>query len=39
MFYGFNVGAYFIAVWLMVHLSASWTAEGRGAAVMCAVSI
>lgn len=26
MFYVFNTGAYFIAVWLMVHLSASWTA-------------
>ncbi|KAI6189546.1 Synaptophysin / synaptoporin [Aphelenchoides bicaudatus] len=37
MFYGFNTVAYFIAVWLMVHLSASWTAEGRGAAVMCAI--
>jgi len=37
LFYGFNTGAYFIAVWLMVHLSASWTSEGRGAAVMCAI--
>ncbi|KAI6219038.1 Synaptophysin / synaptoporin [Aphelenchoides fujianensis] len=37
MFYGFNTGAYFIAVWLMVHLSASWNADGRGAAVMCAI--
>ncbi|KAI6213907.1 Synaptophysin / synaptoporin [Aphelenchoides besseyi] len=37
MFYGFNTMAYFIAVWLMVHLSASWNADGRGAAVMCAI--
>jgi len=37
LFYGINCFFYFIALWLMVHLSASWTADGRGAAIMAAV--
>ena len=38
LFYGINTLFFFIAVFLMIHVSASWTADGRGAAVMCAVS-
>lgn len=37
LFYGINTLFFFIAVFLMIHVSASWTADGRGAAVMCAV--
>uniref|UniRef100_A0A7E4ZT78 MARVEL domain-containing protein n=1 Tax=Panagrellus redivivus TaxID=6233 RepID=A0A7E4ZT78_PANRE len=37
LFYGVNTVFYFIAVFLMIHVSASWTAEGRGAAVMGAI--
>ncbi|KAI1720459.1 hypothetical protein DdX_04689 [Ditylenchus destructor] len=37
LFYGLNALFYFIGIWLMVHLSASWTAEGRGAAIMDAI--
>jgi hypothetical protein len=37
LFYGTNTLFYFIGIWLMVHLSASWTAEGRGAAIMDAI--
>uniref|UniRef100_A0A915EDV1 MARVEL domain-containing protein n=1 Tax=Ditylenchus dipsaci TaxID=166011 RepID=A0A915EDV1_9BILA len=37
LFYGTNTIFYFIGIWLMVHLSASWTAEGRGAAIMDAI--
>jgi hypothetical protein len=39
MFYGLNTLFFFIGIWLMVHLAASWTAEGRGAAIMSAVGI
>lgn len=38
IFYGINACLYFVAIFLMVHLSASWTADGRGAAIMAAVS-
>ncbi|CAD5226444.1 unnamed protein product [Bursaphelenchus okinawaensis] len=37
VFYAVNTVAYFISVWLMVHLSASWRADGRGAAIMGAI--
>uniref|UniRef100_A0A1I7S6N6 MARVEL domain-containing protein n=1 Tax=Bursaphelenchus xylophilus TaxID=6326 RepID=A0A1I7S6N6_BURXY len=37
IFYAVNTVAYFISVWLMVHLSASWRADGRGAAIMGAI--
>lgn len=37
LFYGVNTVLYFISIWLMVHLSASWGTDGRGAAVMTAV--
>jgi hypothetical protein len=37
LFYGINTLFFFIAVFLMIHVSASWTADGRGAAVMCAI--
>jgi hypothetical protein len=37
LFYGINTVFFFIAVFLMIHVSASWTADGRGAAVMCAI--
>ena len=37
LFYGINTLFFFIGVFLMIHVSASWTADGRGAAVMCAV--
>jgi len=37
LFYGINAFFFFISVWLMVHLAASWTADGRGAAIMDAV--
>ncbi|KAI3422213.1 hypothetical protein GPALN_012744 [Globodera pallida] len=33
-FYGINTLFFFIGIWLMVHLAASWTAEGRGAAIL-----
>lgn len=38
LFYGVNTFFFFIAVWLMVHLAASFTAHGRGAAIMSAVT-
>lgn len=37
LFYGINTLFYFISIWLMVHLSASWGTDGRGAAIMSAV--
>ncbi|CAD6195889.1 unnamed protein product [Caenorhabditis auriculariae] len=37
LFYGVNTVLYFISIWLMVHLSASWGTDGRGAAIMSAV--
>uniref|UniRef100_A0A0K0CTX7 MARVEL domain-containing protein n=1 Tax=Angiostrongylus cantonensis TaxID=6313 RepID=A0A0K0CTX7_ANGCA len=37
IFYGINTLFYFISIWLMVHLSASWGTDGRGAAIMTAV--
>ncbi|CBO25097.1 MARVEL domain-containing protein [Caenorhabditis elegans] len=37
IFYGVNTLLYFISIWLMVHLSASWGTDGRGAAIMTAV--
>lgn len=37
VFYGLNTLFFFISIWLMVHLAASWTAEGRGAAIMGAI--
>uniref|UniRef100_A0AC34R434 MARVEL domain-containing protein n=1 Tax=Panagrolaimus sp. JU765 TaxID=591449 RepID=A0AC34R434_9BILA len=37
LFYGINTLFFFIAVFLMIHVSASWTADGRGAAVMGAI--
>lgn len=39
LFYGINTLFFFIAVFLMIHVSASWTADGKGAAIMCAVSL
>ncbi|EPB69786.1 synaptophysin / synaptoporin [Ancylostoma ceylanicum] len=38
IFYGINTLFYFISIWLMVHLSASWGTDGRGAAIMTAVN-
>ncbi|XGW03675.1 hypothetical protein V3C99_015110 [Haemonchus contortus] len=37
IFYGINTLFYFISIWLMVHLSASWGTDGRGAAIMTAI--
>jgi len=37
LFYGINTLFYFIAIWLMVQLSASWNADGRGAAILAAI--
>ncbi|TKR86901.1 hypothetical protein L596_011400 [Steinernema carpocapsae] len=37
LFYGINTLFFFIGIWLMIHLSASWTTEGRGAAVFNAI--
>ncbi|KAF1750463.1 hypothetical protein GCK72_017013 [Caenorhabditis remanei] len=37
LFYGLNSLLYFISIWLMVHLSASWGTDGRGAAIMTAI--
>ncbi|CAI4222633.1 unnamed protein product [Auanema sp. JU1783] len=37
LFYGVNTLFYFISIWLMVHLSASWGTDGRGAAIMSAI--
>ncbi|ULT90860.1 hypothetical protein L3Y34_008871 [Caenorhabditis briggsae] len=37
LFYGINTVLNFISIWLMVHLSASWGTDGRGAAIMTAV--
>uniref|UniRef100_A0A1I7XLX9 MARVEL domain-containing protein n=1 Tax=Heterorhabditis bacteriophora TaxID=37862 RepID=A0A1I7XLX9_HETBA len=37
LFYGLNTIFYFISIWLMVHLSASWGTDGRGAAIMTAI--
>ncbi|CEF61215.1 Marvel domain-containing protein [Strongyloides ratti] len=37
LFYGIHTLFYFIAIWLMIHLSAAWTSEGRGAAIMSSV--
>lgn len=37
LFYGINTLFYFIAIFLMVHLSLSWGTDGRGAAIMAAV--
>jgi len=37
LFYGINTLFYFIAIFLMVHLSLSWGTDGRGAAIMCAI--
>uniref|UniRef100_A0A0N5CDJ2 MARVEL domain-containing protein n=1 Tax=Strongyloides papillosus TaxID=174720 RepID=A0A0N5CDJ2_STREA len=37
LFYGLHTLFYFIAIWLMIHLSAAWTSEGRGAAIMSSV--
>lgn len=37
LFYGVNCVFYFISIWLMVHLSASWGTDGRGAAIMSAI--
>ena len=39
LFYGVNAFFFFISVWLMVHLAASWAAEGRGAAIMDTVKM
>ena len=39
LFYGINTLFYFISIWLMVHLSASWGTDGRGAAIMSAVGV
>ncbi|CAJ0950831.1 unnamed protein product, partial [Mesorhabditis belari] len=37
IFYGINTVLYFIAIWLMVHLSIGFGMDGRGAAILCAV--
>uniref|UniRef100_A0A0N4ZY94 MARVEL domain-containing protein n=1 Tax=Parastrongyloides trichosuri TaxID=131310 RepID=A0A0N4ZY94_PARTI len=37
LFYGIHTLFYFIAIWLMIHLSAAWSSEGRGAAIMSSV--
>ncbi|GMT11247.1 hypothetical protein PFISCL1PPCAC_2544 [Pristionchus fissidentatus] len=37
LFYGVNTLFYFISIWLMVHLSASWGVDGKGSAIMGAV--
>uniref|UniRef100_A0A915PY00 MARVEL domain-containing protein n=1 Tax=Setaria digitata TaxID=48799 RepID=A0A915PY00_9BILA len=37
IFYGISTLLFFIAIWLMVHLSASWIAYGRGSAVIDAI--
>ena len=38
LFYGVNTLFYFISIWLMVHLSQTYGADGKGAAIMSAVS-
>lgn len=37
LFYGLNTLLFFIAIWLMVHLSASWISYGRGSAIIDAI--
>uniref|UniRef100_A0A0M3HUY6 MARVEL domain-containing protein n=1 Tax=Ascaris lumbricoides TaxID=6252 RepID=A0A0M3HUY6_ASCLU len=37
LFYGINALLFFIAIWLMVHLSASWATYGRGSAIIDAI--
>ncbi|CAJ0582894.1 unnamed protein product, partial [Mesorhabditis spiculigera] len=37
IFYALNTLFYFISIWLMIHLSAAWGTDGRGAAVMTAI--
>ncbi|CAG9533375.1 unnamed protein product [Cercopithifilaria johnstoni] len=37
IFYGTSTLLFFIAVWLMVHLSASWLTYGRGSAIIDAI--
>uniref|UniRef100_A0A0N5AW26 MARVEL domain-containing protein n=1 Tax=Syphacia muris TaxID=451379 RepID=A0A0N5AW26_9BILA len=37
LYYGISTLFFFIAIWLMVHLSASWITYGRGSAIIDAV--
>ncbi|VDD97885.1 unnamed protein product [Enterobius vermicularis] len=37
IFYGIYTLLFFIAIWLMVHLSASWMTYGRGSAIIDAI--
>lgn len=37
LFYGLSTLLFFIAIWLMVHLSASWITYGRGSAIIDAI--
>ncbi|MFH4979288.1 hypothetical protein AB6A40_005997 [Gnathostoma spinigerum] len=37
IFYGINTLLYFISIWLMVQLSATWISHGRGAAIFAAI--
>ncbi|VDM48999.1 unnamed protein product [Toxocara canis] len=37
LFYAINALLFFIAIWLMVHLSASWVTYGRGSAIIDAI--
>ncbi|VDN06336.1 unnamed protein product [Thelazia callipaeda] len=37
IFYGMATLLFFIAIWLMVHLSASWLTYGRGSAIIDAI--
>uniref|UniRef100_A0A1I8AWC9 MARVEL domain-containing protein n=1 Tax=Steinernema glaseri TaxID=37863 RepID=A0A1I8AWC9_9BILA len=37
LFYGINTLFFFIGIWLMIHLSAGWNVQSRGAAVFNAI--